>query len=253
MDVLLLPTAGTIYTKEAVEADPIRAELQPRLLHELRQPDGPGRHRRARRLPGRWAAVRRVASSDRRFPIAPLLALGERFLHENRDGTGRGAGLHLGGGRRRAPDAASRSTINLTERGARLVEVVPHVAGLSVLCAGRHRAAEARAGARGRTTQGPASRWKSGPCRRIASGGLWPRVPPPLAIGSVQLDTGEWVKGFVCEPLATRRRHRNHAVRRMEAVHEERRSPIIRIDVPISNRATASSTPTLLEVPLTRC
>jgi allophanate hydrolase len=28
-------------------------------------------------------------------------------------------------------------------------------------------------------------------------------VPPPLAIGSVQLDTGEWVKGFVCEPVAT--------------------------------------------------
>jgi allophanate hydrolase len=25
-------------------------------------------------------------------------------------------------------------------------------------------------------------------------------VPPPLAIGSVQLEDGEWVKGFVCEP-----------------------------------------------------
>jgi allophanate hydrolase len=25
-------------------------------------------------------------------------------------------------------------------------------------------------------------------------------VPPPLAIGSVRLDSGEWVKGFVCEP-----------------------------------------------------
>jgi len=27
-------------------------------------------------------------------------------------------------------------------------------------------------------------------------------VPPPLGIGSVQLDTGEWVKGFICEPTA---------------------------------------------------
>ena len=27
-------------------------------------------------------------------------------------------------------------------------------------------------------------------------------VPPPLGIGSVQLDTGEWVKGFICEPAA---------------------------------------------------
>ena len=27
-------------------------------------------------------------------------------------------------------------------------------------------------------------------------------VPPPLAIGSVQLESGAWVKGFVCEPAA---------------------------------------------------
>jgi len=27
-------------------------------------------------------------------------------------------------------------------------------------------------------------------------------IPPPLAIGSVELDDGAWVKGFVCEPIA---------------------------------------------------
>jgi allophanate hydrolase len=27
-------------------------------------------------------------------------------------------------------------------------------------------------------------------------------VPAPLGIGSVQLDTGAWVKGFICEPAA---------------------------------------------------
>ena len=27
-------------------------------------------------------------------------------------------------------------------------------------------------------------------------------MPPPLAIGSVQLESGAWVKGFVCEPAA---------------------------------------------------
>ena len=32
-------------------------------------------------------------------------------------------------------------------------------------------------------------------------GGFVAAVPPPLAIGSVRLDTGEWVKGFVCEPI----------------------------------------------------
>jgi allophanate hydrolase len=31
-------------------------------------------------------------------------------------------------------------------------------------------------------------------------GGFVALVPPPLAIGNVQLDSGEWVKGFVCEP-----------------------------------------------------
>lgn len=27
-------------------------------------------------------------------------------------------------------------------------------------------------------------------------------VPPPLAIGTIELATGEWVHGFVCEPIA---------------------------------------------------
>jgi allophanate hydrolase len=27
-------------------------------------------------------------------------------------------------------------------------------------------------------------------------------IPPPLAIGSIELDGGAWVKGFVCEPIA---------------------------------------------------
>ena len=33
-------------------------------------------------------------------------------------------------------------------------------------------------------------------------GGFVAAVPPPLAIGNVQLDNDEWVKGFVCEPVA---------------------------------------------------
>ena len=33
-------------------------------------------------------------------------------------------------------------------------------------------------------------------------GGFVAAVPPPLAIGSIQLESGEWVKGFVCEPAA---------------------------------------------------
>jgi allophanate hydrolase len=33
-------------------------------------------------------------------------------------------------------------------------------------------------------------------------GGFIAAVPEPLAIGTVRLNTGEWVKGFVCEPVA---------------------------------------------------
>jgi allophanate hydrolase len=35
-----------------------------------------------------------------------------------------------------------------------------------------------------------------------AFGSFVAEVPPPLAIGSVELDDGTWCKGFVCEPWA---------------------------------------------------
>lgn len=30
-------------------------------------------------------------------------------------------------------------------------------------------------------------------------------IPAPLAMGRIELDTGDWVTGFVCEPLALTR------------------------------------------------
>jgi allophanate hydrolase len=27
-------------------------------------------------------------------------------------------------------------------------------------------------------------------------------IPPPLGLGSVELEDGSWVKGFICEPAA---------------------------------------------------
>jgi allophanate hydrolase len=35
-------------------------------------------------------------------------------------------------------------------------------------------------------------------------GGFVAAIPPPLAIGSVLLEDGSWVKGFVCEPSGIR-------------------------------------------------
>ena len=36
-----------------------------------------------------------------------------------------------------------------------------------------------------------------------AVGAFLAQIPPPLAIGSVELDDGSWVKGFLCERHAT--------------------------------------------------
>lgn len=37
------------------------------------------------------------------------------------------------------------------------------------------------------------------PCQALAS--FMATIPPPLAIGSIELDDGRWVHGFVCEPI----------------------------------------------------
>ena len=29
-------------------------------------------------------------------------------------------------------------------------------------------------------------------------------IPPPLGLGSVELEDGRWVKGFICEPAGLR-------------------------------------------------
>ena len=59
MDVLLLPTAGTIYTHRGSPGRPDPAQLEPGEVHQLRQPARPRRGRRPRRVPSKWPAVRR--------------------------------------------------------------------------------------------------------------------------------------------------------------------------------------------------
>ena len=48
----------------------------------------------------------------------------------------------------------------------------------------------------------PRSSSRSGNSTPAGFGAFTAEVPPPLAIGSVTLATGETVKGFVCEPRA---------------------------------------------------
>jgi allophanate hydrolase len=37
---------------------------------------------------------------------------------------------------------------------------------------------------------------------KSAIGGLLMQIPHPLGLGNVELISGEWVKGFICEPIA---------------------------------------------------
>ncbi|WP_416896443.1 MAG: allophanate hydrolase [Minwuia sp.] len=78
IDVLLLPTVGTIYRIAEVEADPIRLNSNLGQLHQLHEPAGSVRRRRAGRVPARWHAARRDACRTG-LPRQPAAGAGRRF------------------------------------------------------------------------------------------------------------------------------------------------------------------------------
>jgi len=53
---------------------------------------------------------------------------------------------------------------------------------------------------RDRTADGPGIEVEVYAITPHAFGSFTALVPPPLAIGTVELADGSWVKGFVCEP-----------------------------------------------------
>ena len=65
-------------------------------------------------------------------------------------------------------------------------------------------AAAARTGAR-RTGRAAPSPSRSTTCRSPASARWSPSVAPPLAIGTVELEDGEAIKGYLCEGFAAAR------------------------------------------------
>ena len=56
MDVLLLPTTGTIYSLAEIEAAPLLPQREPWLLHHVHQSPGSVRRCGSRRIPRKWAA-----------------------------------------------------------------------------------------------------------------------------------------------------------------------------------------------------
>jgi allophanate hydrolase len=209
MDVLLLPTAGTIYTKDAVEADPI--QLNTNLgyytnfvnLMDLAAVAVPAGFR----LDGLPFGVSLIGPA---FSDAALLTLASRYERSCKS-----LDLPPGGVAETTAEAPGCIHVavvgahltgqplnrQLTERGARLVRSC-------------RTSPEYRFYALANTTPpkpglvrepgfaGPGIALEIWAVPAQHFGSFVAGVPPPLGIGSVQLDTGEWVKGFICEPAA---------------------------------------------------
>jgi allophanate hydrolase len=202
MDVMLLPTTGTIYTHEAVAADPIRLNTNLGYytnfvnlldLAAVAVPAGI----RSNGLPFGVSLIGPAFSDE------ALLAVADRFhrapgpsvdLQTNPPGCIPVAvvGAHLSG---------QPLNWQLTERGARLMKTSRTASGYRLY---------ALAGSvppkpglvRDEAFQGPGIEvevW-AGPADRFGS--YVADVPPPLGIGNATLEDGSVVKCFICEPYA---------------------------------------------------
>lgn len=199
MDVLLLPTAGTIYTKQEVGSDPVGLNTNLGYytnfvnLMDLAAVAVPAGRRRDGLPFG-------VSLIGRAFSDAALLVLAERILGERRDAP------------RQAPGCVSVAVVGahlsglplnhqLVDCGARLItacRTAPCYRLYALPGTTPPKPGLVRAGDGGGV--GIDVEVWAVPEHRF--GGFVAAIPPPLAMGRVQLDTGEWVSGFVCEPLA---------------------------------------------------
>jgi allophanate hydrolase len=198
IDVLVLPTAGTIYTTAAVEADPVR--LNTRLgyytnfvnLMDLAAVALPAGFR----SDGLPFGVSIVGNA---FSDWALMALAQRFRGEEAGEASHPrsvdvqvavVGAHLTG---------EPLNFQLTDRHARLVKTcrTAHDYRLFALAG----TVPSKPGlVREPDYSGPGIEVEVWAMAEELFGGFVRDVPPPLAIGNVRLDSGETVKGFVCEP-----------------------------------------------------
>jgi allophanate hydrolase len=196
MDVLLLPTAGTIYRREAVLADPVRLNSNLGFytnfvnLMDLAAIAVPAGFRRD----GLPFGVSLIGPA---FSDEALMRLASRYMRElsSESKTPPGcvlvavAGAHLTG-----------QPLNgqLTDRSARLVETCRTAADY------RFYALDTVPPKPGLVREpgfaGPGIEVEVWAVPEDAFGSFVAAIPQPLAIGNVTLEDGEVVKGFVCEP-----------------------------------------------------
>jgi len=214
IDLLLLPTTGTIYTIAEVEADPVRTNVNLGLytnfvnlldLCALAVPAGFG----ANGLP---IGVTLIAPAGQE---QMLLEIGRTFHRDQQLPLG-ATGARLGDGDAPLPTAPS---------GVRLAVVGAHLSGqplnwqltdrhARLVCATRTVPRYQLYALPGTTPPKPGlvQSGEGGSAIEVevwemsveAFGSFVAAVPPPLGIGTIALEDGQLVKGFLCEEVAIR-------------------------------------------------
>lgn len=197
IDVLFLPTTGTIYTIEQILADPVTLNTNLGYytnfvnlldLSAIAVPAG----LRDNGLPFGVTFLARAFQDD------GLLALSRRWEGKPATGTPPGCveiavvGAHLSG---------QPLNWQLTKRGARLLRTCRTAAGYK-LYALRNTTPPKPGLVREAGFAGPGVEIEVWAIPETKFGVFVAEVPPPLAIGNLETDDGAWVKGFVCEPFA---------------------------------------------------
>jgi len=199
MDVLVLPTTGTIYTHEQIAAEPVK--LNSNLgyytnfvnLMDLAAVAAPAGFR-SDGLPFGVSFIGFAFSDEALLALAHRYLGGTTPLLENCPGCVEVAvvGAHLSG---------EPLNSQLTERGARLLKTCRTATDYRLY---------ALAGSippkpgliRDRCYRGPGIEVEVWAMPEDRFGGFVAAIPPPLGIGTVTLDNGDVVKCFLCEPDA---------------------------------------------------
>jgi allophanate hydrolase len=198
IDVMLLPTTGTIYTHEAVAADPIRLNSNLGFytsfvnlmdLAAIAVPAG----FRPNGLP---FGVSLIAPA---FSDESLLTLAERYLGERDDRYVPSgcvllavAGAHLTG---------QPLNHELRDRGARLFKTCRTANDYRLYALGNTRPPKPGL-VREYNFKGTGIEVEVWAISENAFGSFVVGIPAPLGIGSIELEDGSVVKGFICEPAA---------------------------------------------------
>ena len=208
MDVLVLPTTGTIYTHEAIAGDPVRLNTNLGYytnfvnlldLAAVAAPGGfrPTGCRSAFRLSVRRLAMRRCWRWRTVFIGRTPMSRGPRSIWEH---VRRDASLWRWWARILS---GSRLNWQLTERRRAPAENAEDRAGLPVLCAAGTQPPKPGL-VREEGSQGPGIEVEIWAVPENEFGSFVAAVPPPLGIGSAALEDGETVKCFICEPYGLR-------------------------------------------------